>query len=184
MPFVTNPFPTAKSESWPETLLSNAPHSSNDSFRKPARTKSSKIPVATTPTKRACPECGTLLPEEVEFCPVCALRGALAPEKTESLSDISSDSILNTTRSSKTQKENRLSPDAAAWDLTYKAIDTHLRCPVALKIIGAQLIGNESAQSRFLREAEQPPACATPMWPRYITWEKAAGTLFMRWSLW
>jgi serine/threonine protein kinase/Tfp pilus assembly protein PilF len=37
--------------------------------------------------------------------------------------------------------------------VTYKAIDTHLRCPVALKIIGAQFIGNESARSRFLREA-------------------------------
>ena len=37
--------------------------------------------------------------------------------------------------------------------VTYKAIDTHLRCPVALKIIRAQFIGNESARSRFLREA-------------------------------
>jgi serine/threonine protein kinase len=35
----------------------------------------------------------------------------------------------------------------------YKAIDTHLRRPVALKIIHAQFIGNESAHSRFLREA-------------------------------
>ena len=25
--------------------------------------------MATTPAKRACPECGTLLPEEAEFCP-------------------------------------------------------------------------------------------------------------------
>ncbi len=37
--------------------------------------------------------------------------------------------------------------------VTYKAIDTHLRCPVALKIISAQFIGNESARSRFVREA-------------------------------
>jgi eukaryotic-like serine/threonine-protein kinase len=37
--------------------------------------------------------------------------------------------------------------------VTYKAIDTHLRCPVALKIINAQLLGNKSARSRFLREA-------------------------------
>jgi eukaryotic-like serine/threonine-protein kinase len=29
--------------------------------------------------------------------------------------------------------------------VTYKAIDTHLRCPVALKIISTQLLGNESA---------------------------------------
>ena len=37
--------------------------------------------------------------------------------------------------------------------VTYKAIDMHLRCPVALKIISALFIGNESARSRFVREA-------------------------------
>jgi len=33
--------------------------------------------------------------------------------------------------------------------VTYKAIDTHLQCPLALKIISAQFIGNESARSGF-----------------------------------
>jgi hypothetical protein len=34
--------------------------------------------VATTKGKRACPVCGTLLPDdESGYCPVCALRGAL-----------------------------------------------------------------------------------------------------------
>jgi len=34
--------------------------------------------VATTPAKRACAECGTLLPDDDSaLCPVCALRGAL-----------------------------------------------------------------------------------------------------------
>ena len=37
--------------------------------------------------------------------------------------------------------------------VTYKAVDTHLGCLVALKIISAQFIGNESARSLFLREA-------------------------------
>ena len=32
--------------------------------------------------------------------------------------------------------------------VTYKAIGTHLRCPVALKVIGAQFIGNESVHRR------------------------------------
>jgi len=49
--------------------------------------------------------------------------------------------------------ERSWSSDAAALGVTYKAIDTHLRCLVALKIIRAQFIGNESARSRFLREA-------------------------------
>ena len=34
--------------------------------------------MATTPAKRACPVCGTLLPDDSAPCPVCALR--LAPE--------------------------------------------------------------------------------------------------------
>jgi len=46
--------------------------------------------------------------------------------------------------------------------VTYKAIDTHLRCPVALKIIGAQFIGNESARSRFLREARAAASVRHP----------------------
>ena len=33
--------------------------------------------MAKTPAKRACLECGTLLPEEAEYCPVCALRQAV-----------------------------------------------------------------------------------------------------------
>ena len=46
--------------------------------------------------------------------------------------------------------------------VTYKAIDTHLRCPVALKIISAQFIGNESARSRFLREARAAASVRHP----------------------
>ena len=42
--------------------------------------------MATTPAKRACPECGMLLPEEAEFCPVCALRQAV-----ETQSDLGTD---------------------------------------------------------------------------------------------
>ena len=46
--------------------------------------------------------------------------------------------------------------------VTYKAIDTHLRCPVALKIISAQFIGNESARSRFVREARAAASVRHP----------------------
>jgi serine/threonine protein kinase len=109
--------------------------------------------VATTPAKRACPECGTLLPEEAEFCPVCALQGALAPEKTESLSVISSELHFEHYQVLKTSEGKPLELGHGGMGVTYKAIDTHLRCPVALKIIGARFIGNESARSRFLREA-------------------------------
>jgi Protein kinase domain len=40
-----------------------------------------------------------------------------------------------------------------AMGVTYKAFDVHLRCPVTLKVIGENYVGDESAQLRFLREA-------------------------------
>ena len=51
-------------------------------------------------------------------------------------------------------------PDGSPWELgrgamgiTYKATDTHLNCPVALKIINARRLGGPKARDRFLREA-------------------------------
>jgi len=40
-----------------------------------------------------------------------------------------------------------------AMGVTYKAFDVHLQCPVALKIINARFIGDDSARLRFVREA-------------------------------
>jgi serine/threonine protein kinase len=40
-----------------------------------------------------------------------------------------------------------------AMGVTYKAIDVNLRCAVALKVINARFIGDESARRRFVREA-------------------------------
>jgi serine/threonine protein kinase len=51
-------------------------------------------------------------------------------------------------------------PDGSLWELgrggmgvTYRAVDTNLHCPVALKIIGPQCFGSESSRRRFVREA-------------------------------
>jgi serine/threonine protein kinase len=109
--------------------------------------------VAKVEGKRACSVCGTLLADDSEYCPVCAFQGALAPEKTESLSDISSELHFEHYQVLKNAEGTPFELGRGGMGVTYKAIDTHLRCPVALKIIGAQFLGNESARSRFVREA-------------------------------
>ena len=50
--------------------------------------------------------------------------------------------------------------DGSLWELgrgamgiTYKAFDTNLRCPVALKVINNSYLDSEIARQRFLREA-------------------------------
>jgi len=46
--------------------------------------------------------------------------------------------------------------------VTYKAFDVHLQCPVALKIINARFIGDDSAHLRFVREARAAASVRHP----------------------
>jgi serine/threonine protein kinase len=46
--------------------------------------------------------------------------------------------------------------------VTYKAVDVHLQCSVALKIINARLIGDASARHRFVREARAAASVRHP----------------------
>jgi len=46
--------------------------------------------------------------------------------------------------------------------VTYKAFDVHLQCPVALKIINARFIGDDSARRRFVREARAAASVRHP----------------------
>jgi serine/threonine protein kinase/Flp pilus assembly protein TadD len=108
--------------------------------------------VAITQGKRACSVCGTLLADDSAYCPVCALRGAVETQ-SDSVSDASSELRFEHYHVLRNQDGKPLELGHGGMGITYKAIDTHLRCPVALKIIGAQFIGNESAGSRFMREA-------------------------------
>ena len=49
-----------------------------------------------------------------------------------------------------------------AMGITYKAFDVDLRCPVTLKVISEQYVGDESARLRFLREARAAASVRHP----------------------
>jgi serine/threonine protein kinase len=80
------------------------------------------------------------------------LRGALETQ-SDSVTDSSSELRFEHYQVLRNEDGKPLELGHGGMGVTYKAIDTHLGCPVALKIISTQLLGNESARSRFLREA-------------------------------
>jgi serine/threonine protein kinase len=108
--------------------------------------------VSKTPAKRACPVCGTLLPEEGAFCPVCALRGALETQ-SDLVKDASSDLRFEHYMVLQNPEGKPFELGRGAMGVTYKAFDPRLQRPVALKIINPQLFGNYSARQTFVREA-------------------------------
>jgi serine/threonine protein kinase len=108
--------------------------------------------VATTPAKRACSVCGTLLADDGEFCPVCALQQALGTQ-TYSDSNRSSELRFDNYTVLQNTEGKPFELGRGGMGVTYKAFDVHLQRPAALKIINAPLLGNESARARFIREA-------------------------------
>src|SRR5499427_5384291 len=124
-----------------------------------------------TEPQRTCPSCGNEFSGEMEFCPVCMLRQALA----------------GGVESGKCSTEDRLRPapveadqrfdhyelvtgedgkpvelGRGAMGVTYKAVDVDLRCPVTLKVISEKYLGDESARLRFLREARAAASVRHP----------------------
>jgi serine/threonine protein kinase len=49
-----------------------------------------------------------------------------------------------------------------AMGVTYKALDLHLRCPVALKVINSRYLNNEDARTRFVGEARSAASLRSP----------------------
>ena len=118
-------------------------------------------------SKRVCQVCGTVLANDRNFCPVCALRGALGSEQVIGESCI--EPTLSPSQLRFEYYEILRREDGTPFELgrgamgvTYKAVDVNLRCAVALKVITARFIGDESARWRFVREARAAASVRHP----------------------
>jgi serine/threonine protein kinase/tetratricopeptide (TPR) repeat protein len=116
-----------------------------------------------------CPNCGTKIPVSLtpERCPVCQLRAALTVNLTSDSANTESQGLANGVQEltqgaigSFDHYEVLRASDGTpvelgrgAMGVTYRAVDKNLRCPVALKVINARYLKDESAQLRFVREA-------------------------------
>ena len=105
-----------------------------------------------------CQACGARVPAGLDFCPVCAFRGALDEARETSELDVELTHSSSTARFDHYQLLTRedgtpLELGHGAMGVTYKAVDINLQCAVALKVINARFIGDESARRRLVREA-------------------------------
>ncbi|MGA7125885.1 MAG: protein kinase [Chthoniobacterales bacterium] len=116
---------------------------------------------------RICPNCGTKIlgSRPIDRCPVCQLRAALDTDNTATApqDELDAEPIPETGAAPPDRFEHYevlKNPDGTpielgrgAMGVTYRAFDRNLRCPVALKVINARYLNNESARLRFVREA-------------------------------
>jgi serine/threonine protein kinase/tetratricopeptide (TPR) repeat protein len=122
--------------------------------------------------RRACSVCGTESSANTEFCPVCVLRRGLseAPESNESSlekASVDSSPALLAHRFEHYELVNGedgkpIELGRGAMGVTYKAFDVDLHCPVTLKVISENYLGEESARLRFLREARAAASIRHP----------------------
>jgi serine/threonine protein kinase/predicted ATPase/GTPase SAR1 family protein len=107
----------------------------------------------------------------MEFCPVCMLRNGLA-SRVESGEASSEDTVKPTFEHAEQRFEHYelltgedgkpIELGHGGMGVTYKALDVNLQCAVALKVIKAEFIGDESARRRFVREARAAASVRHP----------------------
>jgi serine/threonine protein kinase len=124
-----------------------------------------------TEPQRTCPTCGNELSGALEFCPVCVLRMGLAGGVTSGESTFE-EAVKPTPEQAAQRFEHYelvtgedgkpVELGRGAMGVTYKAFDVDLRCPVTLKVISEQYLGDEPARLRFLREARAAASLRHP----------------------
>ena len=128
-------------------------------------------------TGRTCGVCGTSLAEGTQSCPVCSSRRPLNPDLL--LLALDRDDLPDEAEGDAGTIEIKTSVDdlrfghyqvlqrddgrpielgRGAMGITYKAIDVDLQRPVTLKVINARYLNDESARTRFIREARAAAA--------------------------
>ena len=122
--------------------------------------------------RRACPSCGNEFAGVMEVCPVCMFRSALAGDEVGSDEPASEGTVESSPARApqrfahyelvRGQDGKPLELGRGAMGVTYKAFDINLRCPVALKVIREQYLGDESMRLRFVREARAAASVRHP----------------------
>ena len=106
--------------------------------------------------KRVCETCGTRLLASIPFCPVCALRTGLGCTEDDLTFGESAADAPNRFEHYEIvigEDQEPVELGRGAMGVTYKANDTNLHCPVALKVINSRYLDDESVRQRFLTEA-------------------------------
>ena len=143
--------------------------------------------------RRTCQMCGTQVSADRDICPVCGLRAAITEEVSleESASELPAVGSISEPVARRFENyELILDADArpielgrGAMGVTYKALDVDLRCPVTLKVISENYIGDESARLRFLREARAAASVRHPNVASVFHLGTTGKNTSMRWSL-
>ncbi len=105
--------------------------------------------------KPICQTCGAVVSPHVQFCPVCALRGALGSDETATEPSKPADPATRFGQYEILRHEDGslFELGRGAMGITYKAFDVDLRRFAALKVVSPRYLADEAARSRFLREA-------------------------------
>jgi serine/threonine protein kinase/tetratricopeptide (TPR) repeat protein len=133
--------------------------------------------------KRVCQVCGTPFPATSDFCPVCALRGAIADD--QATGELAADPTASPSELRFGHYQVLTREDGKPFELgrgamgvTYKAFDVDLQCPAALKVINARYLGDESARLRFVREARAAASVRHPNVASVFHLGKSGGNYF------